>query len=103
MLQNQQFSTDCDETLTSGTDRQTDRQTDGQTDRRTSSTLYPLVFTGDKYSHNLCFGVDEYTCHAIYMKDKKWFKNWSRFRVVHLLVEGSEYIHELNRCEIGCI
>ena len=27
----------------------TDGQTDGQTDRRTSTTLYPLVFTGDKY------------------------------------------------------
>ena len=30
-----------------------DRQTDGQTERRTSSTLYPLVFTGDKYTSGL--------------------------------------------------
>ena len=77
VLQNRQFSTDRDETLTrhdfklwfirvlnikalaqllhtqlactkypisSGTDR--------RTDRRTSSTLYPLVFTGDNY-HSL--------------------------------------------------
>ena len=33
-----------------------------------------------KHDHNLCFGVNAYTC-AISMKNKKLFKNWSRFRV----------------------
>ena len=37
------------------TDGQTDRRTDRQTDRRTSSTLCPLVFTGDNecLKHNV--------------------------------------------------
>ena len=42
-----------------------------------------------KNGHNLYFGVYKYTCCAISMENKKWFKNWSRFRVVHLLVVSS--------------
>ena len=38
--------------------------------------LWPFLI---KHDHNLCFGVNTYTCCAISMKNKKWFKNWSRF------------------------
>ena len=48
------------------TDRQTDGQTDGQVGRRTSSTLYPLVFTGDNnWGFNMLLPNPEGKTHVI--------------------------------------
>ena len=40
----------------------------------------------NKNDHNLCYGVNKFSYSAISITNKKGFKNWLRFRVVHLLV-----------------
>ena len=44
-----------------------------------------------KYDRYLCFGLNAFSYSAISVTNKTWFKNWSSFRVVHLLVYSSTY------------